>query len=124
MSCPFPSSFVAKPDFGNVVSLQYASDHIANKKAKLVGDKKKRSQLASRYRYHCDSVGLLDKTQMNYRLYMEQNLLDVEVVKSKGQSETNLDPALMPFFAENYTIVYQGESYLQPFNLFNLLEKG
>ena len=61
MSCPFPSSFVAKPDFGNLVSLQYASDHIANKKAKLVGDKRKRSQLASKYRYHCQPVDLMDR---------------------------------------------------------------
>jgi hypothetical protein len=122
-SCPFPTSFLARPDFGTLQVQQYASDYIANKKAKCVGDKKKRSKLATFYCYPGPgSIDLINKTQLNYNLYMEQNLQDVVVLNSgKGKEESGgpLDPGLTSRFPENYTIVYQGEKYWQPLEIVN-----
>lgn len=94
----------AKPDFGTLKPLQYASDHIANKKAKLVCSNKKRSRLATRCLYP-QPVDLINKTQLNYNLYTQQNLLGVDVLQFVGPppvSPTNIDLSLN--FVQNYTI--------------------
>jgi len=94
----------AKSDFGTLKPLQYASDHIANKKATLVSSNKKRSTLVTRWLYP-QAGDLIDKTQLNYNLYTQQNLLGVDVLQFVGPppaSPTNIDLSLN--FVQNYTI--------------------
>jgi hypothetical protein len=94
----------AKPDFGTLKPLQYASDYIANKKAKFVCSNKKRSRLVTCCLYP-QPVDLINKTQLNYNLYTQQNLLGVDVLQFVGPppvSPTNIDLSLN--FVQNYTI--------------------
>ena len=58
----FDMNHFAKPTFGTLVPLQYASDYIANKKSHCVCSTKKRSS----YKTLDDSV---NKTELNYNLY-------------------------------------------------------
>jgi len=94
----------AKSDFGTLKPLQYASDYISTKKAKLVCSNKKRSVLVKRCLYP-QAGDLIDKTQLNYNLYTEKNLLDVDVLQFVGPppvSPTNIDLSLN--FVQNYML--------------------
>ena len=92
----------AKPTFGTLVTLQYASDYIANKKTKRVCSTKK----CRSFKTFEESV---NKTELNYNLYTEQNLKGVDVLEKENVSSTSIDPSLN--FTQNYTIDPRGELF-------------
>jgi len=121
------SPIPAKSAFGNIISTEYASDYIQNKKAKIVYCNNKKTQLEQKSQSNlmlyykgqllhnytdpsCNS-SLFNNANLVTGLYTQENLEGVNVLSDiSGNSPTIVDPLNSPFY-KYYVIDPSGQLF-------------